>query len=226
MRIYKIACLILGTALLCSSCTSFPESKKSTAKTTKSVPPKISKPKTSKAREEKKPEIPEVIEKSEQYAIIHYVGMEEAAAYKKELFGQELSRINSSKKESDKVDVISLLHTQDKYSLMFSSFLNKFNKYKYESNAEAMITSEAEELAGKILLMREKKISIITYGSENFYLGGALVYLKKNYTNLDNFNITVCAVNSPITIENYTKEFKNVRYNYYTVKNNMLKKGR
>lgn len=226
MKIYKIACLILGTALLCSSCTSFPENKKSTTKTTKSTPPKITKPKTSKAGEKKKPETVEVIEKSEQYAIIHYVGMEEAAAHKKELFGQELSRINSSKKESDKVDVISLLHTQDKYSLMFSNFLNKFNKFKYENNAETMITSEAEELAGKILLMKEKKISIITYGAENFYLGGALVYIKKNHSNLDNFNITVCAINSPIAIENYAKEFKNIRYNYYTVKNDVLKSGR
>lgn len=218
MKYHKISCIILIIVLL-TGCKNLSDNRKAlptVKEATQANSIELNKIKTSKSEEKKQNiEKPEIIN---QYAIIHYVGLEEGAKYKKEVFSNELVRINSDKNKSDKLNVISLLHTQDRYSFLFLNFLNKFNKL----NCESMITSEAKELAEKILMVKDKKITVIAYEGENFYLTGALLYIKKNYENLDNFDITICAIDSPIDIKNYTKEFKNIKYNYFKIDKNKL----
>ena len=90
-----------------------------------------------------------------------------------------MDKINSKIKKDDKVKVISLLSNDDQYSSQFQNLWNRFLTINLKGNPDSLINSHAIELAGKILLVKDEKITVITSEQENLYLTGALLYIKK-----------------------------------------------
>ena len=77
-----------------------------------------------------------------------------------------------------------------------------------KGNPESLINSHAIELAGKILLVKDEKIAVITSEQENLYLTGALLYIKKTYPDFNKLDINIYSIDSPINIGEYTKDYK------------------
>ena len=67
----------------------------------------------------------------------------------------------------------------------------------------------------KELLSKDEKITVITSEQENLYLTGALLYIKKTYPDFNKLNIDIYSIESPFSIGEYTKEYKNLHFKYY-----------
>ncbi|WP_261791819.1 hypothetical protein [Fusobacterium varium] len=91
-----------------------------------------------------------------------------------------------------------------------------------KGNPDSLINSQAMELAGKILLVKDEKITVIASEQENLYLTGALLYIKKNYPDFNKLDINIYAIESPISIGEYTKEYKKLHFKYYKIQDDKL----
>ena len=213
MKCFKSICVISAVFFLISC--NKPYVKNKTPKTTvtkKTIPSKTT----------KKPAKEKPITKTTDYAVIHYVNNNKYTELKNELLADEMDKINSKIRKDDKVKVISLLSTDDKYSSQFQNLWNKFFTLNLKGNPDSLINSQAVELAGKILLVKDEKISVITSEQENLYLAGALLYIKKTYPDYDKLNIDIYSIESPFNIGEYTKEYKNLHFKYYKIQEDKL----
>lgn len=213
MKYFKNICLISAFFLLISCDSPYIKDKTPRTNTTqKNVPSKVVK---TPAKE--KP-----ITKTTDYAVIHYISNAKYAKLKNELLADEMDKINSKIKKDDKVKVISLLSNDDKYSSQFQNFWNRVLTLNLKGNPESLINSHAIELAGKILLVKDEKIAVITSEQENLYLTGALLYIKKTYPDFNKLDINIYSIDSPINIGEYTKDYKNLHFKYYKIQEDQL----
>lgn len=215
MKYFKNICLISASFLLISCNNSYIQNK--TPKT--NTPPKTVPSKVVNKTPKEKP-----ITKTTDYAVIHYISNAKNSNLKNELLANEMDKINSKIKRDDKVKVISLLSNDDQYSSQFQNFWNKFLTLNLKGNPDSFINSQAVELAGKILLVKDEKISIIASEQENLYLTGALLYIKKTYPDFNKLDINIYSIDSPLNIKEYTKGYKNLHFKYYKIQEDQLMK--
>lgn len=213
MKYLSNLCLISAFFLLISCENSYVKDKTPVNNTPqKTIPSKVI----------KKPTKEKNIFKPNDYAVIHYINNTRYTKLKNDLLADEMNKINSKIKEHNKVKVISLLSNDDKYSSQFENFWNRVLTLKLKGNPDSLINSHAIELAGKILLVKDEKISVITSEQENLYLTGALLHLKKTYPDFNKLYIDIYSIESPINIGEYTKEFKNLHFKYFKIKGDQL----
>lgn len=213
MKYFKSICLISAFCIL-TGCDSPYIIDKTPRNTTaaKTIPSKTA----------KKPVKEKTITKTTDYAVIHYINNTKYTNLKNELLAGEMDKINSKVKKDDKVKVISLLSNDDQYSSQFQNLWNRFLAINLKGNPDSLINSHAIELAGKILLVKDEKITVITSEQENLYLTGALLYIKKTYPDFNKLNIDIYSIESPFSIGEYTKEYKNLHFKYYKIQGNKL----
>lgn len=214
MNYFKAICLI-SVFFLSTGCDNpYVKNKTPAANITqKTIPSKSTTKKTTK----EKPAV-----KTTDYAVIHYISNTKYSKLKNELLADEMYKINSKVKKDDKVKVISLLSNDDTYSSQFQNLWNKFLALNIKGNPDSLINSQAMELAGKILLVKDEKITVIASEQENLYLTGALLYIKKNYPDFNKLDINIYAIESPISIGEYTKEYKKLHFKYYKIQDDKL----